>query len=91
MRHHLLNITANLTDQVSHDLQIDFPLQTLTSGTFHNRSTNVRDEAKLDMSAKGFWTKYKMAFFGVRVPYVPYLVMMPWKEIILFDDVIKQA
>ena len=27
----------------------------------------MRDEARLDISARGFWTKYQMAFFDVRV------------------------
>ena len=68
LRHnHLHNITGNLIDQVCHDVRIEPPLQTLTGETFVSRSTNVRDEAKLDISARGIWTKYQMAFFVVRI------------------------
>ena len=28
---------------------------------------NMRDETRLDISARGFWTKYQMALFDVRV------------------------
>ena len=67
LRHnHLRNITANLIDQVCHDVRVS-PLQTLTGETFDSRSTNVRDETRFDISAKAFWTKYQMAFFDVRV------------------------
>ena len=59
LRHnHLCNITANLIDQVCHLSRVEPPLQTLTGETFDSRSTNVRDEARLDISATGFWTKY---------------------------------
>ena len=31
------------------------------------KSANVSDEARLDIAARGFWQKYEMAFFDVRV------------------------
>ena len=66
LRHnHLRNITANLIDQVCHDVRADplfKPLQ-----TFDSRSRNVRDETRLDISARGFWTKYQIAFFDEMV------------------------
>ena len=68
LRHnHSRNITANLIDQVCHAVRIESPLQTLIGETFDSRSTNVKDAARLDISARGFWTKYHMAFFDVRV------------------------
>ena len=55
LRHnHLHNITANLIDQVCHDVRVEPPLQTLTRYTLDSRSTNVRDEARLDISERGF-------------------------------------
>ena len=30
-------------------------------------TTNTSDDARLDISARGFWAKYQMAFFDVRV------------------------
>ena len=43
------------------------PLQILTGETFSSRTTNVRDEARLDISARDFWTKHQEAVFDVRV------------------------
>ena len=68
LRHnHLRNITANLIDQVCHNVQVETALQILTGKTFNSRSTNVRVEARLDISVRGLWTKYQMAFFDARV------------------------
>ena len=68
LRHnHLHNITANLIDQVCHDSRVEPLLQTLTGETFDSKSTNARDEARLEISARGFWTKCQIAFFNVKV------------------------
>ena len=68
LRHnHLRNITANLIDQVCYDVRIESPLQTLIGKTFDSRSSNVKDAARLDISTRGFWTKYHMTFFDIRV------------------------
>ena len=64
---HLRNIIANLIDQICHDVRVEPPLPTLTDETLDSRSTNVKDETRLDISARGFWTKHQMAFFDVRV------------------------
>ena len=42
-------------------------LQTLKGEAFDSRWTNVRDDLKFDISARGFWTKYQMAFFDAKV------------------------
>ena len=48
LRHnHLRNITANLIDQVCHDVRVEPPFQVLTGDAFDSRSTNVRDEATI--------------------------------------------
>ena len=68
LRHnHLRNVTSNLIDQVCHDVRVEPPLQILTGETFDNRSTNVRDEGRLNISARGYtkwdlsqkWGRYK--------------------------------
>ena len=64
---HLRKVATNLIGQVCHDVQIGPPLQILTGETFNSRTTNVRDEARLDISARDFWTKHQVAFFDVRV------------------------
>ena len=66
-QNHLGNITANLIDQECHDVQIESSLQTLIGETFDSRLTNVRDEARLGISARGFWMKHQKAFFDVKV------------------------
>ena len=68
LRHnHLSNTTTNLIDKVCQDVRIEPPLQTLPRETFGSGSTNVRDEASLGISARGFWTKYQMEFYDVMV------------------------
>ena len=58
LRHNYLRkITAFLIDKVC---------QTFSGKKSDSRSMNVRDEARLDISARGFWTKYQMTFFDVR-------------------------
>ena len=49
------------------DVRIEPSLQALTGEAFANRSANTSAEARLDISARGFWTKHQMAFFDVRV------------------------
>ena len=39
----------------------------MTGKKFDCRSAIVWDEARLDISARGFWTKYQMEYFRVRV------------------------
>ena len=39
----------------------------MTGKKFDSRSTIVWDEARLDISAGGFWTKYQIEYFDVRV------------------------
>ena len=39
----------------------------LTGETFEQRIANTSDNARLNTSARGFWTKYQMAFFDVRI------------------------
>ena len=67
LRHnHLRNMTAYLTDQVCANVRVELSLQILTGKTFDSRSTNARDEAWLDISGRGFWTKYQITFFDIR-------------------------
>ena len=61
------NITANLIDQIYHDVRVESRFQSLTGETFYSRSTNVRDKARLGTCAREFWTKYWTTFLDVRV------------------------
>ena len=60
------NFEAHLLKQVCNDVQIEPPLQPVGNVVF-NRSANVRDDARLDVRAKGFWRDGQNAFFDVRV------------------------
>ena len=60
------NLEARLVKEVCNDVQIEPPLQPVGGHTFH-RSANVRDDARLDIQAKGFWREGQNAFFGIRV------------------------
>ena len=64
---HIRNATAELLSQVTKDVKIEPVLQSLTGETFEQRTANTSDNAPLDISARGFWTKYQMAFFDVRI------------------------
>ena len=67
LRHNdVRNITAALLKEVCHDVRVEPILQQLTGETFNNL-VNVTNEARLDISARGFWVTSQMAFFDIRV------------------------
>ena len=49
------------------DVAIEPPLKTLTGETFKYKTANVADDARLDVSARGFWLRGQRAFFDVKV------------------------
>ena len=61
------NITASLLKEFCHDACIEPRLQKLTGESLNERVANTTDEARLDISARGFWTTGQLAFFDVRV------------------------
>ena len=69
IRHNeLRDVTANLLSQVCSNVQIEPHLQPLSGETLAHRTSNVDNQARLDISAKGFWnTSHELAFFDVRV------------------------
>ena len=60
------DIFAKLLSDVAFDVRIDPPLQPLTGETLL-ASSNREEEARLDVSARGFWQQGEMAFFDIRV------------------------
>ena len=60
------DLFASLFRDVCHDVNVEPHLQTLT-GEILSSSTNSSDEARLDVSARGFWQREQRAFFCVRV------------------------
>ena len=70
LRHNeIRDITADLLTEVCHDVAIEPMLQPLTGEKFQKKTANMSDEARLDLSARGVWTKGDRAFFDVRVFY----------------------
>ena len=67
LRHNeVRNITAKLLSEVCHDVTIEPMLQPLT-GENLSRQSNTSEEARLDISSRGFWVSGQMAFCDVRV------------------------
>ena len=60
------DLFASLLKDVCHDVEVEPHLQTLTGEVLTN-SANSSDEARLDVSARGFWQRGQRAFFDVRV------------------------
>ena len=68
------DITAELLTEVCPNVAIEPTLQPLSGERFSLRSTNIEDEARLDIKAQDFWNKSRSStFFDVRVfnPYAP--------------------
>ena len=61
------NITASLLNETCKDVRIEPTLQKLTGENLQARTANVSDEARLDVSARGFWNAGQTAFFDIRV------------------------
>ena len=62
----LRNMFAELLNDVANGVQTEPPLQPLT-GEVLPPGSNVENEARLDIAARGFWQDCEMAFFDVRV------------------------
>ena len=60
------NFEGNLLKQVCNDVQLEPPLQPTTGYSFRS-SANTRDDARLDVRAKGFWRQGQNAYFDVRI------------------------
>ena len=60
------DIVAQMMKDVSYDVGTEPMLQPLSGETFPT-STNIDDEARVDIKARGFWGREEIAFFDVRV------------------------
>ena len=59
---------AEMMSEVCHNVCIEPPLQPLSGESFTHAPATTEDEARLDISAQGFWgNRYQRAFFDVRV------------------------
>jgi len=67
VRHNdIRDLTAKLLTQVCHDVKLEPALQPLTGEIFAQKSATTDDEARVDISARGFWVRGQVAFFYVR-------------------------
>ena len=68
IRHNQIrNITASLLKEVCRDVRVEPTLQPLSGEYLEERMANESNEARVDVSARGFWISGQMAFFDVRV------------------------
>ena len=67
------DLTAELLSHVCYDTCLEPGLQKLNDERFQLRTANTDDNARLDISANGFWERSERAFFDVRVfnPFTP--------------------
>ena len=61
------DLTTNLLSEVCKDLAIEPLLQELTGETLKYKTANRADEARLEISARGFWVKGCRTLVDVRV------------------------
>ena len=75
------DMLANLLKDVCHDVQVEPHLQILT-GEVLTSSVNSSDEARLDISARGFWQRGQRAFYDVRVfnPFARVTLTRNWTQ-----------
>ena len=66
------DLLAKIATEVSSDVEVEPHLQELT-GEQLPASSNTQDEARLDLSIRGFWQRGEWAFFDVRIfnPFAP--------------------
>ena len=56
-----------MMEEVCKDVQKEPKLNELTGETFNLKSTNIENDARLDISARSFWGRGTKAFVDVRV------------------------
>ena len=68
MRHdNVRDLTANLLKEVAYDVRTEPRLIELTGETFAHKTANTEDEARLDISARNFWSPGTKAFCDIRI------------------------
>ena len=61
------DLTANMLKEVCHDVSTEPTLLPLEGEHLQYRTANTTNEARVDISARGFWTRGQKAFFDVRI------------------------
>ena len=67
LRHnHIRKTTANLLTEVFKDARVESQLLPLIGERFSEKTANKSDQARSDVSARGFWLTGQVTFFDVR-------------------------
>ena len=61
------DLTAELLHEVWYDVETEPQLNHVTGETFSHKTANTTDDARVDVSARGFWVRGQKAFFDVRI------------------------
>ena len=61
------DLTAQMLKEVCHDVSVEPALLPLGGETFGYRTANMSSDARVDVSARGFWTRGQRAFFDIRI------------------------
>ena len=63
MRHdEVRDLTARMLEEVVKDVRVEPHLQPMTGEEFSRVTVNTANDARLDISASGFWTRGQRAF-----------------------------
>ena len=61
------NFDGKLLDAVCNDVQLEPQLQPIPAGVKFRKSVNDKEDARVDIRARGFWRNGQNSFFDVRV------------------------
>ena len=64
------NLEGSLLSEVCNDVAIEPRLMPVTEETFELRSSNIEDDSRLDVKARGFYRQGQVAFFDVRIAHL---------------------
>ena len=68
LRHNSIrDLTAKFLSEVCKDVSVEPTLHSLSGEALDGKTSNKKDEARLDIGARGFWISGQKAFFDVRV------------------------
>ena len=68
LRHNKIrDFTANHLSEIWHDVRLEPQLKPLTGEVYHYSTSNTTVDARVDGSARGFWTRRQLAFSDIRV------------------------
>ena len=61
------DVTANMLREICQDVTTEPPLLELTGEHLQYRTANTTNDARVDISARGFWTRGQKAFVDIRI------------------------